>query len=123
MKATAARIAIQTFQFVASKHASSTRDLQRQINYLDSTIDTAMFGCDQLCRPYMAVVHIALPVVSHSLDQVFRLADRICVLEGGKVVELGTHEELMAHGGRYHTMFELQASRFVEETAELEVLE
>jgi ATP-binding cassette subfamily B protein len=41
-----------------------------------------------------------------------RQADRICVLEQGKVVELGTHEELMARGGRYHTMFELQAQRF-----------
>jgi hypothetical protein len=34
------------------------------------------------------------------------------VLEQGRVIELGTHEELMAAGGRYHTMFELQASRF-----------
>ena len=33
----------------------------------------------------------------------------------GKVIELGTHDELMAAGGRYHTMFELQASRFGEE--------
>jgi ABC-type multidrug transport system fused ATPase/permease subunit len=43
-----------------------------------------------------------------------RQADRICVLEHGRVVELGTHDELMARGGRYRTMFELQASRFVE---------
>jgi hypothetical protein len=28
------------------------------------------------------------------------------------VVELGTHDELMAAGGRYRTMFDLQASRF-----------
>jgi len=41
-----------------------------------------------------------------------RRANRNCVLEHGKVVELGTHDELMALGGRYHTLFELQASRF-----------
>jgi ATP-binding cassette, subfamily B, bacterial len=34
------------------------------------------------------------------------------VLEHGRVVELGSHNELMARGGRYRTMFELQASRF-----------
>jgi ABC-type multidrug transport system fused ATPase/permease subunit len=37
------------------------------------------------------------------------------VLEHGKVAELGTHEELMAAGGRYRTMFYLQASRFGED--------
>jgi ATP-binding cassette, subfamily B, bacterial len=52
-------------------------------------------------------------LVSHRFSTV-RLADRICVVEAGRVVELGTHAELMAAGGRYHTMFELQASRFVE---------
>jgi ABC-type multidrug transport system fused ATPase/permease subunit len=41
-----------------------------------------------------------------------RHADRICVLEHGRVVELGSHDELMALGGRYKAMFELQAKRF-----------
>ena len=55
-------------------------------------------------------------LISHRFSTV-RHADRICVLEHGRVVELGTHEELMAAGGRYRTMFELQASRFGEPEA------
>ena len=52
-------------------------------------------------------------LISHRFSTV-RHADRICVLERGGVVELGTHEELMAQGGRYRTMFDLQAQRFQE---------
>jgi ABC-type multidrug transport system fused ATPase/permease subunit len=64
-------------------------------------------------------------LISHRFSTV-RYADRICVLEQGKVVELGSHAELMALGGRYRTMFDLQASRFGEEEEEgvaLDVLE
>lgn len=50
-------------------------------------------------------------LISHRFSTV-RHADRICVLEAGRVVELGSHEELMALGGRYRRMFELQAARF-----------
>ena len=50
-------------------------------------------------------------LISHRFSTV-RHADRICVLEQGRVVELGTHDELMALGGRYQTMFDLQAQRF-----------
>lgn len=50
-------------------------------------------------------------LISHRFSTV-RQADRICVLEHGAVVELGTHDELMAAGGRYRTMFDLQAERF-----------
>jgi ABC-type multidrug transport system fused ATPase/permease subunit len=52
-------------------------------------------------------------LISHRFSTV-RHADRICVLEHGRVIELGSHDELMAAGGRYRTMFELQASRFGE---------
>jgi ATP-binding cassette subfamily B protein len=50
-------------------------------------------------------------LISHRFSTV-RHADRICVLEHGRVVELGTHDELMALDGRYRTMFDLQAKRF-----------
>ncbi|HEV8631998.1 MAG TPA: ABC transporter ATP-binding protein [Thermoanaerobaculia bacterium] len=50
-------------------------------------------------------------LISHRFSTV-RQADRICVLEHGRVIELGSHEELIAQGGRYRTMFELQAKRF-----------
>src|SRR6476620_7866607 len=50
-------------------------------------------------------------LISHRFSTV-RHADRICVLEHGRVVELGTHEALMTLGGRYRTMFDLQAQRF-----------
>jgi ABC-type multidrug transport system fused ATPase/permease subunit len=52
-------------------------------------------------------------LVSHRFSTV-RHADRICVVEDGAVVELGSHDELIAHGGRYRTMFDLQAQRFAE---------
>ena len=50
-------------------------------------------------------------LISHRFSTV-RHADRICVLEHGKVVELGTHDELIELGGRYRTMFAMQAERF-----------
>jgi ABC-type multidrug transport system fused ATPase/permease subunit len=62
-------------------------------------------------RILAATRHTTTILISHRFSTV-RHADRICVLEKGRVVELGTHEELMAAGGRYRTMFNLQASRF-----------
>jgi ATP-binding cassette subfamily B protein len=53
-------------------------------------------------------------LVSHRFSTV-RHADRICVLEGGRVAELGSHDELMALGGRYRRLFDLQAARFAHE--------
>ena len=50
-------------------------------------------------------------LISHRFSTV-RMADRIVVLEGGKLVEEGTHAELMARGGRYAGMFEMQAASY-----------
>ena len=62
-------------------------------------------------RILAATRHCTTILISHRFSTV-RHADRICVLEHGRVVELGTHGELMAKGGRYKTMFDLQAQRF-----------
>jgi ABC-type multidrug transport system fused ATPase/permease subunit len=61
--------------------------------------------------------HCTTILISHRFSTV-RHADRICVLERGKVVELGTHDELMALNGRYRTMFDLQARHFSREDEE-----
>ena len=52
-------------------------------------------------------------VVSHRLA-LAKLADRIIVLEHGKILETGTHAELMANGDRYYEMFTRQASSYLE---------
>lgn len=50
-------------------------------------------------------------LISHRFSTV-RMADRIAVLESGRVIERGTHDELMEHGGRYARLFELQAAGY-----------
>ena len=50
-------------------------------------------------------------LVSHRFSTV-RMADRICVLEQGRIVEQGTHEELMRLAGIYAGMYELQARNY-----------
>ncbi len=62
-------------------------------------------------RLLAATRHCTTILISHRFSTV-RQADRICVLEHGRLVELGTHDDLMALDGRYRTMFELQAQRF-----------
>jgi len=54
-------------------------------------------------------------VIAHRLSTI-RDADQICVVQAGRIVERGTHEELLARGGLYRTLYERQ---FVDEpTAE-----
>ena len=50
-------------------------------------------------------------LISHRFSTV-RMADRIVVLEGGRLVEEGSHSQLIAVGGRYAAMFEMQAASY-----------
>ncbi|MBJ3786907.1 ABC transporter ATP-binding protein [Devosia sediminis] len=50
-------------------------------------------------------------IISHRFSTV-RMADRILVLDGGAILEAGTHEELVAMKGRYAELFELQAAGY-----------
>lgn len=50
-------------------------------------------------------------IISHRFSTV-RMADRILVLEHGKILEAGTHEELLEKSGRYAELFELQAAGY-----------
>ena len=58
-----------------------------------------------LTRDRMAVL------ISHRFSTV-RMADRILVLDSGRVVEQGTHDQLLRRGGRYAELFELQAAGY-----------
>ena len=51
-------------------------------------------------------------LISHRFSSV-RSADRIYVLDGGRVVESGSHDQLMGLGGRYADLFTLQASAYL----------
>ena len=73
---------------------------------LDAQAELDVFNrFEELTRGKMAVL------ISHRFSTV-RMADHILVLKGGKIVEEGPHEQLLASGGGYATMYELQASRY-----------
>jgi ATP-binding cassette subfamily B protein len=78
---------------------------------LDVRAETELF--DRFLEVTRGVTTI---LVSHRLSSV-RHADRIVVIDGGRVAEDGTHASLMAAGGRYARMYSLQAERFAAEAA------
>ncbi|MBO7303729.1 MAG: ABC transporter ATP-binding protein [Clostridia bacterium] len=76
---------------------------------LDALAEQAIFN--QFARLAEGKISI---FVSHRLSSAVT-ADKIVVLKGGKIVELGTHKELMASGGEYSLLFSTQAHRYTEQ--------
>jgi ATP-binding cassette subfamily B protein len=74
--------------------------------HLDVRAEAAFY--DRFLRITEGVTSV---VISHRFSTV-RRADRIAVLDGGRITELGSHDDLVAAGGTYATMFEQQAARF-----------
>jgi ATP-binding cassette subfamily B protein len=56
-------------------------------------------------------------VIAHRLATAMR-ADRIAVVDNGGILELGSHDELVAHGGRYAAMYETWMSHATGASAE-----
>ena len=101
------------WQRVALARALCAIGLGAHVVLLDEpTAQLDVRGETQIFDRILAATHRSTTIlISHRFSTV-RHADRISVLEQGRVVELGTHEQLMALNGRYRTMFDLQAQRF-----------
>jgi ATP-binding cassette, subfamily B, bacterial len=68
-------------------------------------------GAEILDRILAATRHCTTILISHRFSTV-RHADRICVLEGGRVTVLGSHADLVARGGQYAELYGIQAAAY-----------
>ena len=79
--------------------------LDEATSALDNTTEILIQSAlDELCKGRTTII------VAHRLSTV-KNADEIAVIDGGKITEKGTHEELMKLGGTYKNLYSLQFKR------------
>jgi ATP-binding cassette subfamily B protein len=103
------------WQRLAIARALSAVDAGAQVLVLDeptSALDVRTEAA--LFDDFLAVTQgVTTLLVSHRLSSV-RRTDRIIVVDEGRIIEDGSHQELLAAGGHYAAMFTLQAERFAQ---------
>jgi ATP-binding cassette, subfamily B, bacterial len=90
----------------AVEQGASVLVLDEPTAHLDVRAEAAFY--DRFLKITAGVTSV---VISHRFSTV-RRADRIAVLDGGRITELGSHESLIDDGGTYARMFNQQAARF-----------
>lgn len=81
--------------------------LDEATSALDSEVEAAIQDSLDALMSYKTVIAIA-----HRLSTIARM-DRLVVMDGGRIVETGTHAELIAHGGLYARLWARQTGGFV----------
>ncbi len=100
------RLALARALFAAAATGGGLLILDEPTAHLDARAEASFIdGFLEVTRGCTTIV------ISHRFSTV-RRADRIVVVDGGRVVESGSHDELAVAGGRYATMFALQAERY-----------
>ena len=89
-----ARALISDPKVLILDEATSNLDTESE-RYIQKSLETLLQGRTTL-------------VIAHRLSTI-RRADQILVIEGGSIVERGTHDQLMESGGRYHQLYTYQA--------------
>ena len=97
------------------QRVGTARGLYRSYDFIvldepTSTIDPMEESRIYKCFAELAKDKIAI-IVTHRLGSV-RIADRIAVMDGGSIVEIGTHDCLLAQGGKYAEMWETQSASY-----------
>lgn len=110
-------------QFVNGTHLSGgqeqrvaiARALYRDADLLIADEPTANLDALAEAAVYRSLAELAegrtCVLITHRMASV-RMADRIYVLDQGRLIEQGTHEELMALGGRYYDLYQIQAASY-----------